>query len=106
MQVEYQTHLKEQYYLDQMKKDKEESQAALEAASEQHEVLLRGKEIQDRETTELMRSMETAHMRAVEELESMYERKLAAEAARYEVLRRGKEDLECQAEVNALHCHE
>ena len=25
MQVEYQTHLKEQYYLDQMKKDKEES---------------------------------------------------------------------------------
>ena len=102
MQAEYQTHLKEQYYLDQMKKDKEESQASLEGANERLEGVKRTKEAQGREASEAMQAMEVAHMRAAEELENLYERKLAAEAARFEALRQEKEDMQCQFEVCAL----
>ena len=102
MQAEYQTHLKEQYYLDQMKKDKEESQASLEGANERLEGVKRTKEAQGREASEAMQAMEMAHMRAAEELENLYERKLAAEAARFEALRQEKEDMQCQFEVCAL----
>ena len=58
MQAEYQTHLKEQYYLDQMKKDKEESQASLEGANERLEGVKRTKEAQGREASEAMQAME------------------------------------------------
>ena len=102
MQAEYQTHLKEQYYLDQMKKDKEESQASLEGANERLEGVKRTKEAQGREASEAMQAMEVAHMRAADELENLYERKLAAEAARFEALRQEKEDMQCQFEVCAL----
>jgi len=37
-------------------------------------------------------------MRAAEELEHLYERKLAAEAARWEALRKDKEDMQCELE--------
>ena len=87
MQAEYQTHLKEQYYLDQIKKDKEESQKSLDGSNERLEALKRSKEAQEREAAEAMQSMEVAHMRAAEELENLYERKLAAESARWEALR-------------------
>ena len=102
MQAEYQTHLKEQYYLDQIKKDKEESQTSLEGANERLEGVKRTKEAQGREASEVMQAMEVAHMRAAEELENLYERKLAAEAARFEALRQEKEDMQCQFEVCAL----
>ena len=102
MQAEYQTHLKEQYYLDQINKDKEESQASLEGANERLEGVKRTKEAQGREASEAMQAMEVAHMRAAEELENLYERKLAAEAARFEALRQEKEDMQCQFEVCAL----
>tara|TARA_B100000768_G_C11266539_1_gene371354 strand:- start:1166 stop:2089 length:924 start_codon:yes stop_codon:yes gene_type:complete len=102
MQAEYQTHLKEQYYLDQIKKDKEESQTSLEGANERLEGIKRTKEAQGREASEVMQAMEVAHMRAAEELENLYERKLAAEAARFEALRQEKEDMQCQFEVCAL----
>ena len=74
MQAEYQTHLKEQYYLDQMKKDKEESQASLEGANERLEGVKRTKEAQGREASEAMQAMEVAHMRAAEELEKLREK--------------------------------
>jgi hypothetical protein len=105
MQAEYQTHLKEQYYLDQIKKDKEESQVSLEGANERLEGVKRTKEAQGREASEVMQAMEVAHMRAAEELENLYERKLAAEAARFEALRQEKEDMQCQFEVCALAPH-
>ena len=98
MQAEYQTHLKEQYYLDQIKKDKEEAQATLEGANERLEGVKRTKEAQEREASEAMQAMEVAHMRAAEELENLYERKLASEAARFEALRQEKEDMQCQFE--------
>ena len=101
MQAEYQTHLKEQYFLDQIKKDKEESQTSLDGANERLEGLKRAKEAQEREAAEAMQSMEVAHMRAAEELENLYERKLAAESARFEALRQEKEDMQCQFEVCA-----
>ena len=101
MQAEYQTHLKEQYFLDQIKKDKEEAQASLDGANERLEGLKRVKEAQEREAAESMQSMEVAHMRAAEELENLYERKLAAESARFEALRQEKEDMQCQFEVCA-----
>ena len=97
-QAEYQTHLKEQYFLDQIKKDKEESQTSLDGANERLEGLKRAKEAQEREAAEAMEQMEVAHMRAAEELENLYERKLASEAARFEALRQEKEDMQCQFE--------
>ena len=64
MQAEYQTHLKEQYYLDQINKDKEESQASLEGANERLEGVKRTKEAQGREASEAMQAMEVAHTHA------------------------------------------
>lgn len=101
LQAEYHTHLKEQYYLDQIKKDKEDAQAALDAANERYEGLRRAKEEEARAAEEATEAMEVAHMRAAEELEHLYEKKLAAEAARFEAMRMEKEDMQSQVTAPA-----
>ena len=63
----------------------------MQSANERLEAVRRTKEAQEREAAEAMQTMEVAHMRAAEELENLYERKLAAEAARFEALRQEKE---------------
>ena len=62
------------------------------------EELRRSKLDDTRESSEQLAAQETAHMKAAEELEHEYERKLAAEAARWEALRKDKEDVQCQLE--------
>lgn len=99
MQAEYQAHLTEQYYLDQIKKEKEDAHAALEAANERFETQSRQKEAQEREGSERAQATEVAHMKVAEELENLYERKLATEVARWEALRKEKDDVQCKLEV-------
>jgi hypothetical protein len=48
-----------------------------------YEDLRRQKELQDRQNSEAMRKMEANHLGAVEELESVYERKLYVETGNY-----------------------
>ena len=98
MQAEYQAHLTEQYYLDQIKKEKEDANAALEAANDRLEALSRQKEAQEREASERGQAMEVAHMKVAEEVENLYERKLATEVARWEALRKEKDDMQCRLE--------
>jgi hypothetical protein len=49
------------------------------------EALRRRKEQQELEAVEAIQNMERAHMKAAEELESLYEKKLAIEAQRCEI---------------------
>merc|ERR1712086_92149 len=56
------------------------------------------KEKQELEAAEAIQSMEEAHMKAAEELEALYERKLAMHAARYEEMRAARDDVQCQFE--------
>ena len=67
-------------------------------ANELLDEVRREKEVAGREAAEAEGAMEAAHMRAAEALEHEYERKLAAEAARWEALRRDKDDVQCQLE--------
>jgi len=105
MQAEYQAHLTEQYYLDQIKKEKEDAHGVLEVANERFETLARQKEALEREHAEKVQAMEVAHMRVAEELENLYERKLTTEVARWEALRKEKDDMQCRLEeqIYALH---
>lgn len=48
-----------------------------------YEDLRRQKELQDRQNAEAMRKMEANHLAAVEDLESVYERKLYIECGNY-----------------------
>lgn len=105
MQAEYQAHLSEQYYLEQIKKEKEDSTAALDAAREKLESLHRQKEGVEREHAEKVGAMEAAHMRVAEELENLYERKLASEVARWESLRKEKDDMQCRLEEKIYNLH-
>ena len=98
MQSEYQTHLREQYFEDTLRKEKEMAHAKMSEASEMLEELKREKDVMSREYVEADSAAEAAHMKAAEELEHEYERKLAAEAARWEALRKDKEDVQCQLE--------
>ena len=105
MQAEYQAHLTEQYYLDQIKKEKEDAHAALELANERFDTLTRQKEVLEREHAERVQAMEVAHMRVAEELENLYERKLATEVARWEALRKEKDDMQCRLEERIYGLH-
>jgi hypothetical protein len=98
MQNEYQSHMREQYFQDALKKQKEEAREKMAEGSERYEELRRAKEAQAREAAEAASAQDASHMKAAEELEHLYERKLAAEAARWEALRREKEDVQCQLE--------
>ena len=98
MQAEYQSHLREQYFQDALRKQREEASAKLVEAQDRNEELRRAREVQQREAVESIEKQEKAHMKAAEELEHLYERKLAMEAARWEALRKEKEDRESQLE--------
>lgn len=98
MQSEYQSHLREQYFQDALTKQKAEAHAKLVEASEHYDELRVAKEAMAREMQEQMLAQDAAHMKAAEELEHLYERKLAAEAARWESLRKEKEDVQSQLE--------
>ena len=90
---------------DSIKKEEEATRHLLSEAHERTEALKRLKESGEREALEALQTVEAAHMRAAEELEHLYERKLAVEAARWEALRKDKEDVQCQLEerIYALH---
>ncbi|KAJ1478335.1 WD40-repeat-containing domain protein [Baffinella frigidus] len=98
VQSEYKLHLHDQDWNDKTKKMKEEMEAGRVAAEGRFEALRRRKEQQELEAVEAIQNMERAHMKAAEELESLYEKKLAIEAQRYRGLLHEKEDLECSYE--------
>ena len=50
--------------------------------------------MQELEAVEAIQDMERAHMKAAEELESLYEKKLSIEAQRYRALLHEKEGIE------------
>jgi hypothetical protein len=77
---------------------KEEMEAARSASESRFEALRRRKEQQELEAVEAIQNMERAHMKAAEELEALYEKKLAIEAQRYRALLHEKEDMECSYE--------
>jgi len=98
VQAEYKLHLHDQDWAEKTKKMKEETEAARGAAEARFEALRRRKEQQELEAVEAIQNMERAHMKAAEELESLYEKKLAIEAQRYRGLLHEKEDMECSYE--------
>lgn len=98
VQSEYKLHLHDQDWADKTKKMKEEMEAARGAAEARFEAQRRRKEQQELEAVEAIQNMERAHMKAAEELESLYEKKLAIEAQRYRGLLHEKEDIECSYE--------
>ena len=98
MQSEYQSHLREQYFQETLRKAEEDAHMRMMEANDVLDEVRHAKDIQAREAAEAMAAMEAAHMKAAEELEHEYERKLAAEAARWEALRKDKEDVQCQLE--------
>ena len=98
VQSEYKLHLHDQDWNDKTKKMKEEMEAGRVAAEGRFEALRRRKEQQELEAVEAIQNMERAHMKAAEELEALYEKKLAIEAQRYRGLLHEKEDLECSYE--------
>ena len=98
LQSEYQSHLAEQTFQEQLRLERQAREEALHEAAERYKGLERCLEAAEREAAEAAQSMEGAHMRAAEELEHLYERKLAAEAARWEALRKDKEDMQCELE--------
>ena len=98
MQSEYKLHLHDQDWNERTKKMKEEMEAARSASESRFEALRRRKEQQELEAVEAIQNMERAHMKAAEELEALYEKKLAIEAQRYRALLHEKEDMECSYE--------
>merc|ERR1719199_660328 len=98
VQSEYKLHLHEQDANEKTKKMKEEMEAARSASEARFEALRRRKEQQELEAVEAIQNMERAHMKAAEELESLYEKKLSIEAQRYRALLHEKEDMECSYE--------
>ena len=98
MQAEYQQHLREQRFQDELRTVKESGAVALQEAQECFEAQARLKLAGEREFAEERQATEAAHMKVAEELEHLYERKLATEAARWEALRKEKEDGQCQLE--------
>jgi hypothetical protein len=98
VQSEYKLHLHEQDWNEKTKKMKEEMEAARSASEARFEALRRRKEQQELEAVEAIQNMERAHMKAAEELESLYEKKLSIEAQRYRALLHEKEDMECSYE--------
>eukprot|EP00658_Telonema_sp_P-2_P047119 TRINITY_DN3566_c0_g1_i2.p1 TRINITY_DN3566_c0_g1~~TRINITY_DN3566_c0_g1_i2.p1 ORF type:complete len:975 (+),score=316.30 TRINITY_DN3566_c0_g1_i2:221-3145(+) len=96
--TEYQVHMKEQYYTELLKKQQMDQDALRESEQQRYETLKRMKEKQELEAAEAIQSMEEAHMKAAEELEALYERKLAMHAARYEEMRAARDDVQCQFE--------
>lgn len=102
MQAAFQQHQQEQDAAKALKREKEEARARAEEAAQRYEALERAKERQAREATQAGEAAEAAHMRAAEELEYLYERKLAAEAARYEALVHQKDDMQSAFEERML----
>ena len=98
VQSEYKLHLQEQDANEKFKKMKEEMEAARSASEARFEALRRRKEQQELEAVEAIQNMEREHMKAAEELESLYEKKLSIEAQRYRALLHEKEDMECSYE--------
>ena len=98
MQAEYQAHLREQTFQEQLRLEKLAKEEALAEAAREQDDLRRMMDVSERESAEGAQGMEAAHMKAAEELEHLYERKLAAEAARWEALRKDKEDMQCELE--------
>eukprot|EP00743_Colponemidia_sp_Colp-15_P006147 GILK01006607.1.p1 GENE.GILK01006607.1~~GILK01006607.1.p1 ORF type:complete len:1413 (-),score=360.36 GILK01006607.1:147-4334(-) len=93
-QVEYKLHQREQEYQDKTRADKEQEQMELRRIEERYEQLKGRKNMQEREAAQALQAMELAHMRAAEELESLYERKLAIEAEKYLALDQEKMEMQ------------
>jgi len=96
--TEYKVHMTEQYYTEMLKKQQADQDTLRESEQQRYETLKRMKEKQELEAAEAIQSMEEAHMKAAEELEALYERKLAMHAARYEEMRAARDDVQCQFE--------
>lgn len=96
--TEYKVHMKEQYYTELLKKQQADQDALRESEQQRYETLKRMKEKQELEAAEAIQSMEEAHMKAAEELEALYERKLAMHAARYDEMKGAKDDIQCEFE--------
>merc|ERR1719506_1651432 len=96
--TEYKVHMKEQYYTELLKKQQADQDALRDSEQQRYETLKRMKEKQELEAAEAIQSMEEAHMKAAEELEALYERKLAMHAARYEEMRAARDDVQCAFE--------
>merc|ERR1719313_2269314 len=96
--TEYKVHMTEQYYTELLKKQQADQDSLRESEQQRYETLKRMKEKQELEAAEAIQSMEEAHMKAAEELEALYERKLAMHAARYDEMRGMKDDIQCEFE--------
>jgi len=96
--TEYKVHMKEQYYTELLKKQQADQDSLRESEQQRYETLKRMKEKQELEAAEAIQSMEEAHMKAAEELEALYERKLAMHAARYDEMKGAKDDIQCEFE--------
>jgi len=96
--TEYKVHMKEQYYTELIKKQQAVQDGLRESEQQRYETLKRMKEKQELEAAEAIQSMEEAHMKAAEELEALYERKLAMHAARYDEMKGAKDDIQCEFE--------
>merc|ERR1719313_2573571 len=96
--TEYKVHMKEQYFTDLLRRQQTDQDSLRESEQQRYETLKRMKEKQELEAAEAIQSMEEAHMKAAEELEALYERKLAMHAARYDEMKGRKDDIECEFE--------
>ncbi|KAJ1618791.1 quinon protein alcohol dehydrogenase-like superfamily, partial [Pavlovales sp. CCMP2436] len=102
LQAHFKLHQREAEFARGLKKEKDDAASRSDEAAARYELLARTRDRNERETGEKERATEVAHMRAAEELEHLYERKLAAEAARYESLSQQKADMQSAFEERML----
>jgi len=104
-QAEYQAHVREQKFAEELRRARAEGEAALAAAEARTAEVAGEAAAREEAAAAAAEAKEAAHMRAAEELEHLYERKLALEAARYEALRRKAEEAEVafEQEIHAAH---
>jgi WD40 repeat protein len=98
IQAEYKLHLCEQEWSEKHRKLKEELESSKGAAENKFDALMRSKDQQELEAAESIHNLERAHLKAADELESLYEKKLAMEARRFKDMLQEKEDMECSYE--------
>jgi WD40 repeat protein len=98
IQSEYKLHLCEQEWSEKNRKLKEELESSKGAAENKFDALMRAKDQQELEAAESIHNLERAHLKAADELESLYEKKLAMEARRFKDMLQEKEDMECSYE--------
>jgi WD40 repeat protein len=104
-QAEYQAHVREQVLTEERRQMRERAEAEVREAEKQMKELREQLAEHQSVTALSVAATEEEHMKTAEELELLYERKLAAEAGRFEALRRQAEDASAafEREIHAVH---